>query len=276
MRRALGPDTPPRELTARGRAVYRNFFDFIVETARPPTRPEVLAARIERIDGLEHFAAARDLGRGVIIATAHLGAFEASVAGLRAIEDRLHIVFKRDELPVFDRCRAEQRRRLGVAEIPIDDGLASWIRLRDALAAGGAVLMQADRAMPGQRSATVPFLHGHMRLPLGILRLARLSGAPIVPAFAIRTSHDSRRLRIELHEPIHVADPDPDEEPPGKAMVRGAEEESPGKAILRQAEEAALHKLAAVLASVIARHPEQWLVLQPAWIEDTQHRASAR
>jgi KDO2-lipid IV(A) lauroyltransferase len=234
--------------------VYRNFFEFIVETARRPASPEALAARIDRIDGLEHFTAARDLGRGVIIATAHLGAFEASIAGLRTVETRLHVVFKRDELPVFDRCRAEQRRRLGVVETPIDDGLRSWIRLREALAAGGAVLMQADRAMPGQRSALVPFLHGHMRLPLGVVRLARLSGAPIIPAFSLRVPAGassrpgcSGRLRIELHEPILLDGPDPG-----------------------RAEEDALHRLGAVLADVIARHPEQWLVLQPAWIEDAE------
>jgi KDO2-lipid IV(A) lauroyltransferase len=254
LRRILGQETPPRDLARRGRAVYRNFFDFIVETARPPVSPEALAASIERIDGLEHFTAARDLGCGVIIATAHLGAFEASIAGLRTIESRLHVVFKRDELPVFDRCRAEQRRRLGVVETPIDDGLRSWIRLREALAAGGAVLMQADRAMPGQRSALVPFLHGHMRLPLGVVRLARLSGAPIIPAFSLRVPAGassrpgcSGRLRIELHEPILLDGPDPG-----------------------RAEEDALHRLGAVLADVIVRHPEQWLVLQPAWIEDAE------
>lgn len=246
LRRILGPDANDRELARRGRQIYRNFFHFIVETASPPLPPDVLAARIERIDGLEHFTAARDLGRGVIIATAHLGAFETAVAGLRQIEPRLHVVFKRDELPVFDRFRAEQRAALGVTETPIDDGLQSWLRLREALAAGGTVLMQADRAMPGQRALVLPFLHGHMRLPLGIVRLAQLTGAPIVPAFAIRTQHDPRRIHIELCEPIHVAGPEP-----GHA-------------------DEALRRLAEVLAGVIARHPEQWLMLHPAWVEEEQ------
>src|SRR5690606_36431295 len=125
-----------------------------------------------------------------------------------------------------------------------DDGLQSWLRLREALAAGGTVLMQADRAMPGQRALVLPFLHGHMRLPLGLVRLAQLTGASIVPAFAIRTRPDPRRMHIELCEPIHVAGPEPS-----------------------HADEA-LRRLAGVLAGVIGRHPEQWLVLHPAWVED--------
>ena len=67
------------------------------------------------------------------------------------------------------------------------------------------VVMQGDRAMPGQKARAVPVLGGHLLLPLGPVRLAEISGSPMMPVFAVRT--ELGRCRLFAEPPIEV-DPD--------------------------------------------------------------------
>lgn len=243
--RILGPGASAAECRKLGRRVVGSFFDSVVEFGanRDRTAAE-LRARIEAVEGLAGYERARALRRGAILVTAHLGSFETAVASLREREPRVHVVFQRDRFEGFERLRARQRSRLGVIEAPVDDGLAVWFRLRDALGADEVVLMQGDRTMPGQRGRAMPFLHGHVELPDGPVRLAELTGAPIIPTFAIVGAEG--RVRIVLRPAIVVGG--------ARAGAVDAKE--------------AMSQLARSIAEVVARHPEQWLALEPMWVED--------
>jgi KDO2-lipid IV(A) lauroyltransferase len=153
-------------------------------------------------------------------------------------------VFKRDAFGGFERIRSRVRAVLGVHEAPIDDGFASLVKLRDALLADQVIVMQGDRAMPGQRSQVVPFLSGHLRLPLGPVRLAELTGSPIVPVFVVPT--DRGGFDVHLCEPIYV---DRDAPP-----VDGVDP--------------ALLAFAGAMERFVSRHARQWLVLDRAFVED--------
>ncbi len=244
-RRILGPGSTPHAQRKLGRRVLASAFEAVLDFGRHRKLPVArLLTRIESVQGLEGYERARGLRRGAILVTAHLGPFEIALSSLMRRERRVHVVFRRDAMSEFERLRSEHRQRLGVLEAPIDDGLPTWFRLRDALLADEVVLLQGDRTMRGQRGVPVPFLHGHLRIPEGPVKLAQITGAPIIPTFAIWTA--SRRVRIELHEPLIVGGSDPDALTP----------------------EAALDRLGAEIADVVARYPDQWLVLERAWIED--------
>jgi lauroyl/myristoyl acyltransferase len=238
----LGPDSSARARRRLARAVNANFYDFLVELAAAKCRGH--ARPVAEVIGAEHLAAALARGRGVLMATAHLGSFESGIEGLRTVAPRVHVVFRRwDDLPDFERLRQYHRRRLGVSEIAIEDGLEAWDKARRALEAGEIVLMQADRVMPGQRGAPVPFLDGHVLAPLGPVKMARMTGAPIVPVFAPRCGRSGRRVRIIIEAPIDPpASPDEDR--------------------------AALEQLMALVARRVVETPEQWLMLHAAWLED--------
>jgi KDO2-lipid IV(A) lauroyltransferase len=105
--------------------------------------------------------------------------------------------------------------------------------------------MQADRAMPGQKAQAVPMLGGHVMLPLGPVRLAEITGSPIVPVFALRTR--GGRCRVIAEDPIWV---DRTAEP-----VNGVHP--------------TLLALGRVIERYIVAHPEQWLVLDKAFVEDS-------
>jgi KDO2-lipid IV(A) lauroyltransferase len=218
-----------------------NFYDFVCDVGRSLhlTQGE-LVARIDSIEGDEHYRAARALKKGAIIATAHMGSFEAGAAALLRREIAMHVVFKRDATR-FEQVRSALRERLGVIEAPVDDGWTMWLRLREALARDEVVMMQADRVMPGQKGSTVSFLFGHLALPTGPLKLALASGAPIVPVFATRAPGGKICIHVEPHIEIKPSDQDP---------------------------HPALAKFAGVLEKYAREYPEQWLLFHRAFCED--------
>ncbi|MEM8739433.1 MAG: lysophospholipid acyltransferase family protein [Planctomycetota bacterium] len=242
LRHVLGPDAPPRRRRRIGRAVIASFYDFVCDVAahHRDTPPQLLA-RIESIEGKAPYLDARQPKRGAILVTAHFGNFEVGLAAIREIEPRVHVVFQRDAQSRFERLRATLHRSLGVTETPINDGMASWLALRDALDQDAVVLLQGDRASPGQKTLDVPCFGATLRLPVGPAKLALLTGAPLVPVFATRLPGRQARLRIALGQPLWVPTPD--------------------------ALEPALHQIARSLEHHIAPHPEQWHVLHPAFVE---------
>lgn len=243
-RNIFGREVPPRELRRFTRDVVGNFYDFVIDVGRSGRlSAQQLRDRIESVEGIDGFHAARREKCGALFLTAHMGCFEVGLAALRQWEPKVHVVFKRDPFGGFERIRSRVRNMLGVSEAPIDDGLHSLVRLRDALLANEVVVMQGDRAMPGQRSQLVPFLHGRLRLPLGPVKLAGLTGSPIIPVFLVRGA--SGGFRVHLAEPIEV---DPHAEP-----IDGIDP--------------ALRAIARTIESFVARYPEQWLVLHPAFVE---------
>ena len=248
--RILGPASSARARRRLARAVNANFYDFLVELAAAKCRGH--ARPVAEAIGAEHLDAALARGRGVLMATAHLGSFESGIEALRKVAPRVHVVFRRwNELPDFERLRQYHRTRLGVSEIAIEDGLKAWDQARRALEAGEIVLMQADRVMPGQRGAPVEFLGGHVLAPIGPVKMARMTGAPIVPVFAPRCGLFGRRVRIIMEAPI---DPpaSPDEDRP------------------------ALEQLMALIARRVVATPEQWLMLHAAWLEDQDETANGK
>lgn len=252
--RILGPDSTEGHRTALARGVVESFFRFCIDVGRSAhMTPEQLLGEIASVEGREHYDRARASGKGLIIATAHMGSFEVGLSGLAMQGQQLHVIFQRDEQGLFERQRSSLRERLNINESPIDNGWTMWISLRDALLRGEAVVMQADRVMPGQRGQKVPFLHGHLEMPPGPAKLARLSGAWIVPIFSIR--RPDGRINLFIEPPITPADDV--EEPAASAPTIGTRRVDP-----------LLRKLSLVIQKYVRAYPEQWLMFHPAFCED--------
>ena len=243
--RILGPQSTTAERKRLAKGVIHSFYLFALDVGRSTNMTrEQLLAEIGSVHGHEQYDAAVAAGQGLIVVTAHMGSFEVGLAELAAQGKKLNVIFRRDAQGAFERQRSGLRERLGVVEHPIDDGWTLWMRLRDALAAGEAVIFQGDRVMPGQRGRKLPFLHGHLELPPGPVKLSRLTGAPILPIFSTRRADGKIDLHIE--PPITAADDCDD-------GVRG---------------DPLLTKLAKVVEKYVRTYPEQWLMFHPAFCED--------
>jgi KDO2-lipid IV(A) lauroyltransferase len=249
--RILGSDSPAAARRRLARGVVEHFILFCHDVGRSlRMTPDELYDQIEHLEGHDHYAAARALRKGAIVVTAHMGSFEVGMAALRRQDARVHVVFRRDAIGRFERMRAALRAKLGVIETPVDEGWTVWMRLRDALLADEVVVLQGDRVMPGQKGQSVPVLGADMLLPAGPAKLALATGAPIVPVFSVRTP--GGRVRLCVEPPIVVDGRDP---------AAGVDR--------------AMNRMAAVIAKYVAAHPEQWLMLHPAWCADASADARA-
>jgi len=240
-RRILGPDLSAQQCMRFAQAVVARFYDFVLDIAGNARQtPSQLRQRIDWIEGREAYLARRRSGGGAVIITAHMGSFELGLAALAQIEPHIHVVFKRDPFSGFEQMRRQLRAVLGVREVAIDEGWHSWLKLRDALRDNQVVVLQADRALPGQKAQDVSVLHGHLRLPLGPLKLAQIAASPVFAVFTICTTPG--RCRVFIEPPIEIT----------------AEDQIAP----------AMQRIAQILAKFIRQYPDQWLVLWPAFVED--------
>jgi KDO2-lipid IV(A) lauroyltransferase len=150
----------------------------------------------------------------------------------------------------IERFRERVRERMGIEVIYIgrqEQGLDDTLRLAQTLREGSIVAMLGDRVLAGP-SVDVPFFGTPRPFPLGPALLARLSGAPLLPVFIVRTRR--RGYRAIAESPIHVT-------------AEGDAQEA-----LREA----VGQMAAVFERYIAAYPDQWYNFFPYWEEPHRER----
>jgi KDO2-lipid IV(A) lauroyltransferase len=162
-------------------------------------------ARLPRavVRGELHLLDAIAAGRGVLFATAHTAGWE-TVGPLLSRDHGLRVMIA-EQAERDPRARAIQddaRRAHGLLVAHVGDDALSALPLARHLREGGVVALQIDRSPRGQRARDVTLFGAPGRIPEGPLRLAALTGAPIVPIFAARTGHRSYEVHVE--PPIRV------------------------------------------------------------------------
>jgi KDO2-lipid IV(A) lauroyltransferase len=233
------PDAPLAERRRLGRAVARHF----ARSAFDPIRiaglaPEQLMASVE-VSGWQHVERAAALDRGVFFLTAHIGSWEvaALVTGLK-YEGGLSVVNRPLDNPLLEGELDRFRRLYGNRVFGKRNILREMLqRLR---AGGGIGILIDQRVLEGE-GIEVPFF-GHPAWTHPILaRVARRTGAPVVPTFALREAPGAYRLRYEA--PV-VADQLPEAE-------RG--------------DEPLTARYLEILEHAIRDSPQQWLWYHDRW-----------
>jgi KDO2-lipid IV(A) lauroyltransferase len=244
-RRILGPDASEADVKRLRNKIVRSAYTSIYELGRAArSTPDQLRQWTESSEGRDHYFAAREAHQGAILVTAHLGPFEVGAAALMDREPNIHVLFHHDARASFDQLRKKLRRKLHIQEAAVDDGWSIWAELRDALAKDHVVLIHGDRVMPGQRGVPVPFFDGHVLMPPGPVKLAMVSGSPIIPLFSVRTRVG--RCSVTIEEPIFV---DRDSGPV-------------------DANHPAMRRIAKSIERHVRARPDQWAVYERAWCED--------
>jgi KDO2-lipid IV(A) lauroyltransferase len=159
-------------------------------------RPEAKAAVPEVLGG-EHLGAALSGGRGVVIVTAHTGAWDAAARWLardHGLDVMLVMAAEDDE-----RARALQdglRERLGVRVAHVGGHPLDALPVLRHLRRGGAVAVQLDRVARREGAVEVRVGGRPFSVPAGPFHLALLSGAPIVPVFTRRLGYFRHEIRV--------------------------------------------------------------------------------
>lgn len=183
-----------------------------------------LAMRAENVEAWNRVA---DSGRGFIVLTAHIAAWEAAAAMISDDRGRQVHLVREEELD--PRAQAFVRELLERAAGPRmvthfagDPLLAA--DLAAALARGEVVALQGDRPRAGGRCLEVELFGRPFALPVGPLALARATGAPLVQVFAFREGRGSYRLAVrDAIEVVSTDDRRADLEVAGARVAAGLE-----------------------------------------------------
>jgi KDO2-lipid IV(A) lauroyltransferase len=176
-------------------------------------------------------------GRGVVLVTAHLGAFDGLGRVLAASGYRLTVVVGRTlTRAIFDAAVA-LRRALGVEVVEASP--TGVRRMIASLRRGECVGFPADRDF-FHNGVPVEFFGRRTSLPSGAVRLAREAGAPIVAAYLRRAGAG---FDLTLEGPFVV----------------------PRTADRRADVAAGMDAIVASLTRAVAATPGQWAVFQPVW-----------
>ena len=208
--RALGPSNP--EFDARG-------FALASAAGRSEHHLQILKsagpggwnAPVELV-GRGHLDAALAAGHGAVLWVAHF-CFNA-LAAKKALAERGYLAwhlsrpehgFSKSRVGIATvnrlRVRAELAHLDGRIVIDRDRPMAATLAAQRLLKRNGIVSITAG-AWEGQRLAKVDLLGGKLELAVGAPGLARLSGAALLPVFALRG--DDGALRVTVEPPISV------------------------------------------------------------------------
>jgi lauroyl/myristoyl acyltransferase len=245
LRRIVGPEMARPAFDELVRQGMRSYARYWLEAFRLPSQ-----SHQQRLDGFElgrgellgeHVAA----GHGAIVALPHAGNWDAAGAWVAA--NRWPIVTVAERLKpegLYDRFVAF-RESLGMEILPLTGGQRAPLDvLAEKLGQGYVVPLLADRDLSA-RGVEVRFFGGRTRMPAGPALLAVRTGAPLYTA---EMWFDDDKPRAMLHGPIPLPGPD---EGAMDARVR----------LLTQ-------RMADSFAEGIARHPQDWHMLQRLWLKD--------
>jgi Kdo2-lipid IVA lauroyltransferase/acyltransferase len=162
--------------------LYRNLGWLLAEFCQMPRYTPARTQEFIRYEGLEHYLAARDQGKGVLILTGHLGAWELSSFYHSLMGYSMSIVIRRLDNPLVDNLVNHIRCLHGNQVLHKDDfarGLLASMRRGETV----GILMDTNMTPP--QGAFVDFFGHPACTALGLARVARKTGASVLPGFLL-------------------------------------------------------------------------------------------
>ena len=237
--KALGPEATNGKLNKTVRSVFRNAAKNYLDLLRIPTCDLAHLNGNLAIHGWRYFEKAKSEGKGVILATAHLGSFDLIAQVLAARNVGLTVLAEPLKPACLFRFVTKLRESKGQTFLPV--GLPALKATLRSLRRGGVVAVACDRDIL-RNGLALPFFGEETTFPVGAVKLALRTGAAIIPAFSVRRADDRFDLYVE---------------PPLPVTVAGDHEQS-----VRQN----LPKVITTMEKYIRCHPDQWVVFNPVWM----------
>lgn len=146
------------------------------------------------ITGREYLEAGLQAGRGVILYSGHYTSFEFCFAALKTLCPRLCGMYKMQRNAAMNEIMRRGWRR-SVDEIFSKDDVRGMLR---ALKHNAVVWYAADQSTAGKYSVLVPFFGEPAMTNTAICRIARLSGATVLPYYCRRLPGANPRYALAI------------------------------------------------------------------------------
>ena len=232
------PDLSRDERERMGSDVFAHFGRTAFEMVKYRNRPHAkVVGLVEKADGFEHFEKAYAKGRGALMVTAHMGNWEVLAAWF-ASRFPVAVVAQKLYDPRFDAMITRLRERWGSEVVQRGTALKGILRcLKEGKVIG--TLCDQDTGADG---VFVPFFGRPAWTQSGVVRIARRTGAPLVPIFIVRQGNGRYHIHVEPEVPV---------------ASTGSEEEDVRETV------AAFTR---VIEGYVRMHPTQWAWMHERWM----------
>jgi KDO2-lipid IV(A) lauroyltransferase len=233
------PKMSATERTETLRLEYRNLGWLLAEFCQMSTYTQEFASHFIRYEGLENYLAARDRGKGVLVLTGHLGAWELSSFYHSLAGYPMGMVIRRLDNPLVDRMVNRIRCLHGNRVLHKDDFARG---LLGAMRAGETVGILMDTNMTPPQGLFVPFFGVPACTASGLARVAMKTGAAVLPGFLLWEESECQYV-LHFYPELTLA--------------------STGDVDADTAENTA--RFTAVLEDAIRKYRSQWLWMHRRW-----------
>lgn len=246
-RHILGRELKPGEGDALARRVLRNYATRTADLLRSPQmcRRRTLDRLVPFRDNLEELDRRLAGGKALILVTAHCGNWDMAGVLLAYLGYPIVAVFERitrGMSEVFNRFRGAS----GMGLVGFDERK----RMNEAIESGKLFVLVGDRDLKGN-GLEAPWFTGRRTFPRGAAAFSLRFNVPIVIGSMVLEPGDPRRRYRARVEPAVEFRPSGDFEADVNALT---------VLVVQRLEQ------------VVARHPEQWFVFQPRWVESAGDR----
>jgi KDO2-lipid IV(A) lauroyltransferase len=230
------------------RKLYRNLGWLLAEFCQMPRYTQAMTQSFIRYDGLEHYLAARDEGKGVLILTGHLGAWELSSFYHSLMGYPMSVVIRRLDNPLVDNLVNRIRCLHGNKVLHKDDfarGLLASMRRGETV----GILMDTNMTPP--QGTFVDFFGYPACTGSGLARVAMKTGARVLPGFLL-WEDSTQQYVLRFGAPLAL---------PSSGNTKA---------------DAVAHTalFTKVIEGYIRQHPDQWLWVHRRWKTRPQGESS--
>lgn len=221
------------------RGMLRNLGRMAAEFARFPKYTKENIQQFVILDGHENFLEAHRRGKGVLVLTGHIGAWELSSFAHALYGFPLHYMARPIENARIDALVNAYRCRTGNRPIFKNESARAMLKiLKDA----GTIGILADQNTMPEEAVFVDFFGKAASTTTGIARVALHTDAAVVPGYAVWDENFTKyRLRFE----------------PRVELIRTGDAE---RDIFENTQ-----KFTKVLEEIIRKYPDQWVWVHGRW-----------
>jgi Kdo2-lipid IVA lauroyltransferase/acyltransferase len=169
--------------------VFASIGRLLVAFARLPRITKANVSGWIRCEGFEHYQLAKERGKGVLFATAHLGNWELSAYAHALLTEPMNVVVRPLDNPFIDALVELRRAMSGNILLSKRDFARSIFQ---ALKKNEPVGILVDQNSSAENGAFVPFFGTPACANLTFAKFAARSGAAVIPGFAIWNPQERR------------------------------------------------------------------------------------